>query len=138
MPGRRVRDLGPSAGKPGNEAERALDDLLGWLNLARIDDFVQAGLHEALTSVINRIHGIGDAIHRTYFDQRDSLAPPEAAEEQARNPVLAATVQSGQRSFAPERSPPGIIVSDQSAAATEPFRLVASQLAAYIRQPAGH
>ena len=92
---------GRPPGKPGNAAERALDDLLGWLNLARIDDFVEAGLHEALTSVIDRIHGIGQAIHRTYFDQRDSLAPPDAAEEQARNPVLAAPAKRS-ASFAPE------------------------------------
>ena len=65
---------GRPAGKPGNEVEHALDDLVGWLNLIRIDDFVEAGLHEALTSVIDRIHEIGDAIHRTYFDQRASLS----------------------------------------------------------------
>jgi uncharacterized alpha-E superfamily protein len=64
-------------GQPGNEAEHALDGLVDWLNLIRIDDFVEAGLHEALTSVINRIHGIGDAIHRTYFDQRASPVPAQ-------------------------------------------------------------
>jgi uncharacterized alpha-E superfamily protein len=68
---------GRPLGQPGNEAERALDGLVDWLNLIRIDDFVEAGLHEALTSVINRIHGIGEAIHRTYFDQRASSAPAE-------------------------------------------------------------
>ncbi len=85
---------GRPPGRPGNAAERTLDDLLGWLNLARIDDFVEAGLHEALTSVIDRIHGIGEAIHRTYFDQRDTLTPPDAAEERARKPVLAAPATS--------------------------------------------
>jgi uncharacterized alpha-E superfamily protein len=68
---------GRPPGLASNEAEHALDGLVDWLNLIRIDDFVEAGLHEALTSVINRIHGIGEAIHRTYFDQRSSLAPAE-------------------------------------------------------------
>jgi uncharacterized alpha-E superfamily protein len=56
--------------QPGNEVEHALDSLLRWLNLVKIDDFVRAGLHQELTSVINRIHEVGDAIHRTYFDVR--------------------------------------------------------------------
>lgn len=71
---------GRVVGKPGNEVERELDGLAGWLNLTRIDDFVQAGLHEALTSIIDRIHGIGAAIHRTYFDQRSSLTADERSE----------------------------------------------------------
>jgi uncharacterized alpha-E superfamily protein len=67
--------------QPGNEVEHALDSLLRWLNLVKIDDFVRAGLHQELTSVINRIHEVGDAIHRTYFDVRiefeaGSYGPP--------------------------------------------------------------
>ncbi len=54
--------------EPGNEAERMLENLIDWLRLATIEDFVQAGLHESLTRVINTIHDIGDAIRRTYFD----------------------------------------------------------------------
>jgi uncharacterized alpha-E superfamily protein len=77
---------GTPQGRPGNEAERALDGLVDWLNLIRIDDFVEAGLHEALTSVINRIHGIGEAIHRTYFDQRTSPAPAERPEQERSSP----------------------------------------------------
>ena len=87
--------------RPGNEAERALDDLVDWLNLTRIDDFVAAGLHQALTSVIDRIHGIGEAIHRTYFDQRESLTPPEADEAHSRKPVPATQAQV---SFSPGAS----------------------------------
>jgi uncharacterized alpha-E superfamily protein len=68
---------GRPPGKPSNEVEHALDDLVSWLNLIRIGDFVEAGLHEALTSVIDRIHEIGDAIHRTYFDQQSSLSPDD-------------------------------------------------------------
>ena len=56
--------------QPGNEVEHALDSLVRWLNLVKIDDFVRAGLHEELTRVIDRIHEIGNGIHRTYFDVR--------------------------------------------------------------------
>jgi uncharacterized alpha-E superfamily protein len=56
--------------QPGNEVEHALDGLVRWLNLVKIDDFVRAGLHEELTRVINQTHEVGDAIHRTYFDVR--------------------------------------------------------------------
>ena len=77
---------GRPLGHPGNEAERALDGLVDWLNLIRIDDFVEAGLHEALTSVINRIHGIGEAIHRTYFDQRACPAPAEPKGQERSSP----------------------------------------------------
>jgi uncharacterized alpha-E superfamily protein len=83
----------------GNEAEHALDGLVDWLNLTRIDDFVEAGLHEALTSVINRIHGIGDAIHRTYFDQRTGLTPAEPPKNPRSEARSASPV-----SFAPNRA----------------------------------
>jgi uncharacterized alpha-E superfamily protein len=62
--------------QPGNEVEYALNGLVGWLHLINASDFVAAGLHEALTSVINRIHEIGDAIHRTYFDVHLQAPPP--------------------------------------------------------------
>lgn len=67
---------GRTTARPGNPVEHAIDDLVSWLNLTRIEDFIEAGLHEALTSIIDRTHGIGDAIHRTYFDQR-SLVPAD-------------------------------------------------------------
>jgi uncharacterized alpha-E superfamily protein len=68
---------------PGNEVEHALLALVGWLHLNNASDFVAAGLHEALTNVIDRIHEIGDAIHRTYFDvrfQAPSIPDPAAGE----------------------------------------------------------
>jgi uncharacterized alpha-E superfamily protein len=71
-------------GRPGNDVEHALDELVAWLNLTRIDDFVEAGLHEALTSIIDRIHAIGDTIHRTYFHHRGSLNPAEWPESQTK------------------------------------------------------
>ncbi len=45
--------------QPDNEVERGLLSLIGWLQLVNIDDLVRAGLHESLTSVIDRIHEIG-------------------------------------------------------------------------------
>jgi hypothetical protein len=67
-----------------------------WLNLAKIDDFVRAGLHEELTRVINRIHEIGDAIHRTFFDVRveskekdAARAAPAAAADRVARPRVA-------------------------------------------------
>jgi uncharacterized alpha-E superfamily protein len=80
--------------QPGNEVEHALDALLRWVNLIKIDDFVRAGLHEELTRVINRIHEVGDAIHRTYFDVRIEFiveTPPTPAAEPERTPAAAAT-----------------------------------------------
>jgi uncharacterized alpha-E superfamily protein len=68
--------------RPVNEVEEALHSLVGWLHLIKINDFVQAGLHEALTRVINRIHEIGDAIHRTYFDVHLQTPPEPSANGQ--------------------------------------------------------
>lgn len=54
--------------QPSDDVEHGLDILTRWLNLVKIDDFVKAGLHEELTKVIDSIHHVGEAIHRTYFD----------------------------------------------------------------------
>jgi uncharacterized alpha-E superfamily protein len=62
--------------QPGNEVEHSLHGLVGWLHLIKIADFVSAGLHEALTSVINRIHEIGRAIDKTYFDVHLQASQP--------------------------------------------------------------
>ncbi len=56
--------------QPESDAEKAIHDLVGWLHLVRIDDLLPAGLHEAITGIVNRIHDIGEAIYRTYFDVR--------------------------------------------------------------------
>lgn len=77
---------GRTPGKPENEVEILLDALVTWLHLSNIEDF-KYSLHDALTSVINRIHEVGEAIHRTYFDVRfqmprivsADLKPVEAA-----------------------------------------------------------
>jgi uncharacterized alpha-E superfamily protein len=65
----------------GNEAERRLDDLLGWLRGSDIAEVIRAGLHESLTKVVNGVHDIGDAIHRCYFDVKAQLPLPSAPQE---------------------------------------------------------
>src|SRR5262249_42466442 len=59
------------------EAGRMLGELTEWLEGASIHELIQAGLHEALTRVVDTIHEIGTAIHRAYFDVR--LVPAPAA-----------------------------------------------------------
>jgi uncharacterized alpha-E superfamily protein len=58
----------------GNDVETTLRDLIVWLENRTVDDLVGAGLHEALTKVVNEIHRIGDVIRRVYFDV--SAQPP--------------------------------------------------------------
>jgi uncharacterized alpha-E superfamily protein len=62
--------------QPGNDVERGLLNLIGWLQLVNIEDLVRAGLHESLTSVIDRIHDLGHVIHRTYFDFQIGMPQP--------------------------------------------------------------
>jgi uncharacterized alpha-E superfamily protein len=64
---------GRPAGECGNEAERLLDELEGWLRGTDIAGVIAAGLHESLTRVVNSVHDIGAAIHRTYFDVKAQL-----------------------------------------------------------------
>jgi len=65
----------------GNEAERLLDDLLGWLHGTDIAEVIRAGLHESLTKVVNSVHDIGDAIPRCYFDVKAQLPLPSSPQE---------------------------------------------------------
>jgi len=60
-------------GEPGNEVEHQLDDLAGGLRRSNIAGVIGTGLHESLTRVVNSIHDIGAAIHRTYFDVKVQL-----------------------------------------------------------------
>jgi uncharacterized alpha-E superfamily protein len=59
----------------GNEAEERLAALASWLAGTDIGGVIRDGLHESLTRVVNSIHDIGDAIHRTYFDVRVARLP---------------------------------------------------------------
>jgi uncharacterized alpha-E superfamily protein len=74
---------GRPVGQPGNDVEQGLRDLLGWLDAEKIGDLIGGGLHEALTRVIGRIHGLGDAIQRVYFDVGPQTPPAEVAPRKA-------------------------------------------------------
>jgi uncharacterized alpha-E superfamily protein len=62
------------------EVDKRLDHLAGWLGSSNVGEVIQGGLHEALTDVVNEIHEIGAAIHRTYFDVQARM-PPSAVME---------------------------------------------------------
>ena len=62
--------------KAANAVEQGLDELVSWLDRTPIDALIRNGLHEGLTSVVDRIHGIGDAIHKTYFDPAPQMPRP--------------------------------------------------------------
>ncbi len=67
---------GRSEAEAENEVERLLDDLVSDLRRSNIAEVIRAGLHESLTRVVNTIHDIGAAIHRTYFDVKVQLPVP--------------------------------------------------------------
>jgi uncharacterized alpha-E superfamily protein len=81
----------------GDDVERTLRDLIHWLESRSIDELVRAGLHEALTKVVNETHRIGASIHRVYFDVSSQVsdAMPETVAPAARTPKLAATMSQG-------------------------------------------
>jgi uncharacterized alpha-E superfamily protein len=95
---------GHPVAKPGNEVEHALDSLFRWLNLVKIDDFVRAGLHEELTRVINRIHEVGDAIHRTFFDVRVQSARDRSGAVAATETETETTTNQAPAAMADRRS----------------------------------
>jgi uncharacterized alpha-E superfamily protein len=72
---------GRPVSSPGNEVEHALDSLMRWLNLVKIDDLVRAGLHEELTKIVNQIHTIGSLINTTYFAFDIEQLPPTLPEQ---------------------------------------------------------
>jgi uncharacterized alpha-E superfamily protein len=83
---------GRPVSQPGNAVERDLADLLGWLAKNGIIGLIKAGLHESLTTVVNRIHDIGDAIHSTYFDVRlQSAAVTDRSSQQQTQTVETAS-----------------------------------------------
>jgi uncharacterized alpha-E superfamily protein len=55
-------------GRPCNDVEHRVAGLLAWLHKRDIRAMMRDGLHESLTTVVNRIHDLGESIHRTYFD----------------------------------------------------------------------
>ncbi len=73
----------------GNEVEHGIHDLVSWLEGMDVAAILKAGLHESLTTVVDRTHDIGDAIRRTYFDV-SLQAMPEAAAESVGAPACRA------------------------------------------------
>jgi uncharacterized alpha-E superfamily protein len=61
-----------------SEVESLLTELLDWLAKHDIQMVIRAGLHESLVAVVNRIHAVGDAVRKNYFDVR--VEPPGPAE----------------------------------------------------------
>lgn len=70
---------GIAAREPGEnegEVEAHLCSALEWLDNNDIRSLIRAGLHESLTSVVTRVHAIGDVVRRTYFEARVEARPP--------------------------------------------------------------
>lgn len=65
--------------EPGNEVEERLAETHAWLAHTDIGAIIRVGLHESLTRVVDTVHEIGDAIHRTYFDVRGLPPLPPTA-----------------------------------------------------------
>jgi uncharacterized alpha-E superfamily protein len=92
---------GRPAGRPGDAAEQRLRELIDWLEAKKIEDLVRDGLHETLTSVVDTIHKIGDAIHRTYFDVNlqtppappGSFSPKSCGESASKKKEIAGPLQ---------------------------------------------
>jgi uncharacterized alpha-E superfamily protein len=75
--------------RTANEVDDLLDGLADWLRGINIHEVIRAGLHETLTRVVNTIHDIGSAIHKTYFDVRVPVMP-------RREPVMTQTQSQSQ------------------------------------------
>jgi len=69
---------GRARGQAGNDVERLLSELADWLGGMSVSEVIRIGLHQVLTKVVNNIHEIGEAIHRTYFDVRVEPPPLKA------------------------------------------------------------
>lgn len=61
---------GNRVNRPPSEAEVKITELIAWVEARTIPDIIQVGLHEALTHVVDSVHAIGDAIHRSFFAAR--------------------------------------------------------------------
>jgi uncharacterized alpha-E superfamily protein len=72
---------GNRVGRDLTEAEKAIGELLGWLDARAIQDVIREGLHETLTHVVDSVHTIGDAIHRTFF-AAEVKPPPRMTQSQ--------------------------------------------------------
>lgn len=75
-----------AAGNPQHReptaAEAAVAELLTWLDSRTIRQVIDAGLHEALTHIVDAAIGIGNAIHASFF-AAEVKPPPRAAMSQS-------------------------------------------------------
>lgn len=62
-------------GRDLTEPEKRIAALVEWLDERTIQTVIGDGLHESLTHIVEAIHDIGDAIHRTFFAAE--LKPPQ-------------------------------------------------------------
>ncbi|MFO0801546.1 MAG: alpha-E domain-containing protein [Gemmataceae bacterium] len=62
-------------GRDPTPAEKAIAGLVQWLDERTIQNLIGAGLHESLTHIVDEIHAIGEAIHRTFFAAE--VKPPQ-------------------------------------------------------------
>jgi uncharacterized alpha-E superfamily protein len=67
------------SGRDGDAVGQAVQDLADWLDARKIEGLIADGLHESLTHVVNSIHGVGEAAHRTYFDVGPQTPPAPGA-----------------------------------------------------------
>ncbi len=65
---------GNPVGREFTAAEKAIGELLTWLDARSIADVVRDGLHEALTHVVDSVNRIGEAVHASFFAAE--LKPP--------------------------------------------------------------
>ena len=79
-------------GRGPTDAERALGELLAWLDRQTIQDVIRGGLHEALTHVVDTVHSIGEAIHKTFFAAH--VLPPTKPAGQGQTQSLGGMTQT--------------------------------------------
>lgn len=58
---------GNEVGRTPTAPEKLLAELIAYLDARSIPDVIREGLHETLTHVVDSVHGIGEAIHATFF-----------------------------------------------------------------------
>jgi len=66
---------GSPPGFYGNDAERHCDRLRSKLACARVDDFIESGLHEFVDDLQVQLNQIGMAIQRQFFENREMEVP---------------------------------------------------------------
>jgi uncharacterized alpha-E superfamily protein len=76
---------GNPVGRAVTPAERAIAELIGWLEAQTIHTIVQNGLHESLTHVVNSAHAIGDAVNASFFAAEVNPQRPASQSQNGRS-----------------------------------------------------